>query len=275
MDLNTKYIKHHLNHLVFNLNCVNFGCKKFWTINLDTIFFSIFLGLVIVIFFYSVTRKLDLFAPGIFQSLSEIVLELVNSQIRDCFGKDKKYSFIGSLALTIFTWILLMNLMDVVPLDFFSFFLHFIGINYIKIVPTNDLNMTFSLSFSVFMLFIFFKIKKKNFFGFLKEMCLHPFHNIFLIPFNVILSFLDLIGKPISLSLRLFGNLYAGELIFILFSTLTVGKSLTLLSSKLVIVFFQCILMFLWSIFHIFIAILQAFIFMVLTIVYLSIAYEK
>jgi len=177
--------------------------------------------------------------------------------------------------LTIFIWVFLMNFMDILPVDVLPAIASLFGIHHLKVVPTNDLNMTFGLSLSVFFLILFYSLKVKGAKGYLKELTLQPFNNPIFIPFNLLLELVGLIAKPISLSLRLFGNLYAGELIFILMALLTLqatSSSSVVMTATLGVG--QFILGLAWSIFHILVITLQAFIFMVLTIVYLSLAHE-
>jgi len=169
-----------------------------------------------------------------------------------------------------------MNFMDIVPVDILPKIAQLFGFHYLKVVPTNDLNMTFAMSLSVFFLIIFYSLKIKGIKGFTKELTLQPFNHPLAIPFNLLLELTGLIAKPISLALRLFGNLYAGELIFILIGLLTLQANWsqpTVGSVSLSIT--QVLLSLGWSIFHILVITLQAFIFMVLTIVYLSLAHEE
>jgi F-type H+-transporting ATPase subunit a len=201
------------------------------------------------------------------------MLEFADNQVKDCFHGTNK--LIGPLALTIFLWVFLMNFMDIVPVDLLPNIAQLGGIHYLKVVPTNDLNLTFALSLSVFLLILFYSIKIKGIKGFVKELTLQPFNNPWFIPFNLLLELVGLIAKPISLSLRLFGNLYAGELIFILIALLTLNAATTSLASTLTLGIAQFLLALCWSIFHILVITLQAFIFMVLTIVYLSLAHEE
>ncbi|OGV42156.1 MAG: F0F1 ATP synthase subunit A [Legionellales bacterium RIFCSPHIGHO2_12_FULL_42_9] len=222
---------------------------------------------------YLGARSVTTGVPGKLQNVAELLLEFADSQVKDCFhGRN---ALIGPLALTIFVWVFLMNFMDILPVDILPALAQSMGIHYLKSVPTTDLNLTFSMSLSVFFLVLFYSIKIKGAKGFIKELTLQPFNSKWLIPFNFLLEFVGLIAKPISLSLRLFGNLYAGELIFILIALLTLNatESSWLSSSTLGVA--QFILALAWSIFHILVITLQAFIFMVLTIVYLSLAHEE
>lgn len=231
---------------------------------------SIGLGVFFCALFYMVAKKATSGVPGKMQSFIEMVVELVDSNVRDSYhGKSK---VIAPLALTIFVWIFLMNAMDLIPVDFLPVLAQKIGAAmghdphhvYMKIVPSTDPNITLGMAFSVFALILFYSIKEKGLGGFISELTLHPFSSknklvqIILIPINFILEFVTLIAKPISLGLRLFGNMYAGELIFILIALMPFWV--------------QWALSVPWAIFHILVITLQAFVFMMLTIVYLSIA---
>jgi F-type H+-transporting ATPase subunit a len=245
----------------------------FWTLNLDTLFFSIIIGVIVSGLMYFGARRVTTGVPGKLQNFAELMLQFADSQVKDCFhGKSK---LIGPLALTIFLWVFLMNFMDIVPVDILPMLAKESGIHYLKVVPTNDLNMTFALSITVFILIIFYSLKIKGSKAFIKELTLQPFNHPGFIPFNLLLELVGLIAKPISLALRLFGNLYAGELIFILIALLTLNASISSPVSTATLGFTQFLLALGWSIFHILVITLQAFIFMVLTIVYLSLAHEE
>jgi len=245
----TGYIVHHLTPLSVG--------EGFWTLHLDTLFFSAALGALFIWFFKSVAEKVTTGVPGLAQNFAEMMVEFVDQQVKDTFHGQSK--LIAPLGLTIFCWVFLWNMMDLLPVDLLSLISSLMGIEYLRVVPSTDLNATFALSISVFILIIFYSIKIKGVFGFAKELTCTPF-GPWMMPFNLLLKVVEEIAKPISLALRLFGNLYAGELIFILIALLPA--------------FLQPLLSFPWAIFHILIIVLQAFIFMVLTIVYLSMAHE-
>ncbi len=245
----TGYIVHHLTPLTVG--------EGFWTLHLDTLFFSAVLGALFILFFKSVAEKVTTGVPGPAQNFAEMMIEFVDQQVKDTFHGESK--LIAPLGLTIFCWVFLWNMMDLLPVDLLSLISSLMGIEYLRVVPSTDLNATFALSISVFILIIFYSIKIKGVFGFAKELTCTPF-GPWMMPFNLLLKVVEEIAKPISLALRLFGNLYAGELIFILIALLPA--------------FLQPLLSFPWAIFHILIIVLQAFIFMVLTIVYLSMAHE-
>ena len=247
----TGYIVHHLTP--FSVG------EGFWTLHLDTLFISAVLGALFIWFFKTVAEKATADEPGLMQNFVEMIIEFVDQQVKDSFhGKN---DLIAPLSLTIFCWVFLWNAMDMLPVDLIPGVATMMGGDYMRVVPSTDLNATFALSFSVFFLIIYYNLKIKGAFSFSKELLLHPFNTVFLIPFNILLNLVEYIAKPVSLALRLFGNLYAGELIFILIALMPW--------------YLQPLLSFPWAIFHILIITLQAFIFMVLTIVYLSMAHEE
>lgn len=271
---NTDYIKHHLTYLTYNLKTGQWGADGgFWTVNLDTVFFSVLLGVMVLSLFFVASRKVTAGVPGRLQNFVETLLVFADDQVKDCFHG--KSPVIGPLALTIFVWVFTMNFMDILPVDILPALASGLGFHHLKVVPTTDLNLTFSMSLSVFVLILFYSIKIKGVKGFTKELSLQPFNHVLAIPFNLLLETVTLISRPISLALRLFGNLYAGELIFILIALMTLhGNISTAPISTVSLAVTQFILSLGWSIFHILVITLQAFIFMVLTIVYLSLAHE-
>ena len=239
----------------------------FWAFHVDSLGWSVFLGLVFVGLFRWGIPKLSSSseAPSGLQNFIEMCVEFVNENVQSIFTSAKN-NLIGPMALTVLVWVFLMNLMDLIPVDYLPRLSQYAGLEYFKVVPTTDPNITLGMALAVFILIIFYSIKIKGLKGFLAELTLHPFGK-YLMPVNLILEGVNLIAKPISLGLRLFGNLYAGEMIFILialmltFSSISVG----LLGIGLHLI---------WALFHILILALQAFIFMVLTIVYLAMAHE-
>ena len=271
---NTDYIKHHLTYLTFDLKTMQFGAGTgFWTVNLDTVFFSLILGVLVLSFFFVASRKVTSGVPGRLQNIVETILVFADDQVKDCFHG--KSPVIGPLALTIFLWVFVMNFMDILPVDILPAIGNSLGFHHLKVVPTTDLNLTFGMSLSVFFLILFYSFKIKGVKGFAKELTLNPFNHVLAIPFNFILESVTLISRAISLALRLFGNLYAGELIFILIALMTLHGSMTTAPiSTTSLALTQFVLSLGWSIFHILVITLQAFIFMVLTIVYLSLAHE-
>ena len=245
------YISHHLHHLQVG--------SGFWTVNIDSMIFSVILGALFIWIFRKVAATATSGVPGKLQCFVEMVVEFVDDTVKGIFhGKSK---LIAPLALTVFIWVFLMNLMDLIPVDCLPYTAQVLGIPYLRVVPSADVNITMSMALGVFALIIIYSIKMKGVSGFVKELTLNPFNHWALIPVNLALELVTLLSKPISLGLRLFGNMYAGELVFILIAGLLPWWSQWLLSVP-------------WALFHILVITLQAFIFMVLTIVYLSMASE-
>jgi F-type H+-transporting ATPase subunit a len=268
------YILHHLKQLTLNLQTFAVGSENgFWVINLSTVFFSFVLGAMFLVAFWWGGRKATAGVPGKLQNFIEMMMDFADSQVKDCFHG--KSTVIAPLALTIFVWVFLMNFMDILPVDFLPWLASLMGVKYLRVVPTTDLNVTFALSIGVFFLIIFYSLKIKGTKAFVKELTMQPFNHPAMIPFNFVLESVNLLAKPVSLALRLFGNLYAGELIFILLALLSLHMTESLGLGAGVLSVAQIILALAWSIFHILVITLQAFIFMVLTIVYLSLAHES
>ena len=266
-----EYIKHHLTNLVYGQRAdgswgIAHGADEikemgFWSINVDSMFFSIGLGCFFLWIFRRAAKKASIDAPTGLQNFIEMMIEFVDGSVRGSFtGKNP---LIAPLALTIFVWIFLMNLMDLVAVDHIPWLAGLLGVPYLKIVPSTDPNITFGLSLSVCALVIYYSIKIKGPGGFFAELAFHPFPK-YLMPINLVIEGVTLIAKPVSLALRLFGNLYAGEMIFILIAIMySGGWALGLFGGFLQLG---------WALFHLLIITLQAFIFMVLTIVYLDMA---
>lgn len=237
------YIQHHLTNLTVG--------EGFWTWHVDSLLFSVGLGVLFLWLFRSVGKKATSGVPGKLQCFIEMIVEFVDNSVKDTFhGRN---ALIAPLALTIFMWVFMMNLMDMVPVDWVPHAASLAGVPYLKIVPTTDLNITFSLALGVFVLIIYYSIKVKGVSGFAKELTLQPFNHWAMIPVNFLLEIVTLIAKPISLGLRLFGNLYAGELIFILIA-LMYGANLAIAALGVT-------LQLGWLIFHILVITLQAFYF--------------
>lgn len=282
-DTASGYIQHHLTNLTYGQHPVNGWSfahtaqeakeMGFWAFHVDTLAVSVVLGLIFILLFRLAARKATSDQPGGLQNFVEVLVEFVDGSVKDTFhGRNP---LIAPLALTIFVWVFLMNFMDLIPVDWLPMLAATIMGDphlYFRVVPTTDPNATLGLALSVFALILFYSIKVKGVGGFLGELTLHPFSSnniavkILLVPVNFLLEFVTLIAKPVSLALRLFGNLYAGELIFILIAIMYSGG---LLLGGL-----GGVLQLAWAIFHILIIVLQAFIFMMLTIVYLSMAHE-
>lgn len=263
-----EYIQHHLQNLALGFHpekglmfaktaddAVQMG---FWAIHVDTMLWSVLCGLLFIKLFQKAALNATSGVPGKLQNLVEMCVEFVEGMMRDTFhGRNP---VVAPLALTIFVWVFLMNSLKWIPVDYIPGLAHLIGIPYFKIVPTADPNGTFGLSIGVFALIIYYSIKVKGGLGFTKELAFTPFNHWSLVPFNLFLEILGLLTKPLSLALRLFGNMYAGEVVFILIALLPFWAQWTLNVP--------------WAIFHILVIPLQAFIFMVLTVVYLSSAHE-
>ncbi len=249
----TDYVQHHLQHLTV-------GDGGFWTLHIDTLLFSWLLGLLFLGLFYSVARRANAGTPTGLQNLIETCVEFIDNQVKESFHGPR--DFVAPLALTIFVWVLFWNLMDLLPVDLLPNIAMAMGIEYLRVLPSADMNATFGLSLTVLVLIIVYSIKGKGWGGFGKELFCHPFgaHPL-LWPANFMLNIVEMIAKPVSLGMRLFGNLYAAEMIFILIGLLPF--------------WIQWVPGTAWAIFHILVIPLQAFIFMVLTIVYLSLAYEE
>ena len=245
----SEYIKHHLtnatmcstdNGIAFNKACSDAG---FWAWHVDSLAWSIALGLLFIFGFRAVAKKATSGVPGKFQAFIELIVEFVDDNVKSTYHG--KSDLIAPLALTIFVWVLLMNLMDLVPVDWLPSIAGLIGQYgfgmdphdvYMKAVPTTDLNVTFALALGVFVLILYYSIKMKGFGGFTKELTMQPFNHWAFIPVNFILETVTLLARPLSLALRLFGNLYASELIFILIATIG---------------YLQLPLHFAWAVFHI------------------------
>ncbi len=249
------FIEHHMTNLTIG--------KGFWALHLDTLFFSILLGTLFCAFLYAMAKRAHTGVPGFWMNIAEMLHEFVDTTVRDFFATSRRD--IGSLALTIFCWVLLWNVMDLIPVDLLPSAASLIGIPYLKVVPSTDANATFALSITVVTLMYVYAVRSNHgIFAMLKSMGGHPFAasapalKIVLFPINFILRIIEDFAKIISLSLRLFGNLFAGELVFVLIALLPF--------------FLQFIPGGIWAIFHILIVTLQAYIFMILAIVYLSMA---
>ena len=285
----TGYIKHHLQNLTYGQhpdghwglahNAAEAKEMGFWAIHVDTMFWSVLLGVIFLYFFSKAAKTATAGVPSGLQNFVEWIVEFIDTSVRGSFTS--KNDLVAPLALTVFVWVFLMNFMDLIPVDFIPaaferFVAPMFGIDphaaFMKVVPSTDPNATFGMAIGVFALTIFYSIKIKGAGGFAGELTLMPFQSsnklvqAILIPINFLLEFVSLIAKPISLSLRLFGNMYAGEMIFILIAIMfNAGWALG---------FFGGFLHLGWAIFHILIVTLQAFIFMTLTIVYMEMAHS-
>ena len=279
-ESSSEYIKHHLTNLTYGQypdgtwgfahSAEEVAAMGFWSINVDTLGWSVGLGIVFCVIFWLAARRATAGVPSGFQNAIEMIVDFIDDTVSGIF--QHRNSLIAPMALTIFVWVFLMNLMDLVPVDWIPEAAKLVGVEYMKVVPSTDPNVTLGLAFAVFMLIIFYSIKEKGIGGFLKELLCHPFEvklrsplTWLFMPVNLVLEGVTLIAKPVSLGLRLFGNLYAGEMIFIL---------IALMYGGFLIGIFGAALQWAWAVFHVLIITLQAFIFAVLTVVYLAQAHD-
>jgi len=273
-----EYIQHHLTNNTLALTAeaqeaIDKGQMTFWALNLDTIAISLMLGALIVFVAARLGKQLETGKPGGFQNFVESILDFVATNVRDAFPGHNP--LIAPLALTIFLWVWLMNFMDLIPVDLLPLLFQMVTGDshaYLKVVPTTDLNTTLAMAVTVFGLILFYNIKIKGVWGFTKMFLFHPFGKFF-IPVNVVMTFIEEISKPLSLALRLFGNMFAGELVFLLIAL--IGGTLAVGAAALFWAPLQVVLDLGWLIFHLLVITLQAFIFMVLTIVYLGMAHDE
>ncbi len=268
----TGYIKHHLAHLQ-----VNQDAGIFWTVHLDSVLFKLALALLFVFFFLRLSRRATSGVPGKLQCALEMVVEFVDGVVKETFHGHSK--LIGPLAISIFGLVFLMNFMDMIPVDWLPWAAQHAGVPYLRVVPTADPNTTFGMAITVFLLIQWVGLTHKGVGKFFGEFLTAPFHaegglmKVAMAPFNLLLRLIEEAVRPLSLALRLFGNMYAGELIFILIAVMTLGAGLNELMTWIMGPV-QFVSGFIWTVFHILVITLQAFIFMMLTIVYLSMAAE-
>jgi len=271
------YITH---HITFLTNHAPRGLIDFSVVNIDTVFFSILLAVVFGGLFIGVARRATSGVPGKLQCLIEIIVEFVDAQVKDAFAGASP--LIAPLAITILVWVFLFNLMDIIPIDLLPNAAQSAGLGHLRIVPSTDLNVVFGLSLPVFFLIIFYNIKMKGLGGFIGSLTLHPFSSrnwvvqALFVPINFVMELPSFLARPVSLALRLYGNMYAGEMVFALLALLTLSGASAVVGSHTgwVWLLMQILLGIVWTFFDIFVAALQAFIFMMLTIVYLSQASE-
>ena len=266
-----EYIQHHLTNLcVGDCDPITHKATGFWSLHLDSIFFAYLLAGVIILVAVRLGKNLSADKPSRFQNGVETIVEFVSQQVRDTFPGHNP--LIAPLALTIFLWVWLMNFMDLIPVDLLPLIGSMFGISYLKVVPTTDLNTTMAMSLTVFALILYYSIKIKGVAGYAKMFLFHPFGK-FLMPVNIVMTAIEELAKPLSLGLRLFGNLFAGELVFLLIAL--IGGSAAIGAGLFFIIPLQILLDLGWLIFHLLVITLQAFIFMVLTIVYLGMAHTN
>jgi len=285
-DSSSEYIKHHLTNLTFGQkpdgtwgfaeNAEQAAQMGFWAIHVDSMFWSLVLGILFCLVFWAAARKATSGVPRGLQNGVEMIVDFIEDTTSSIFQHTN--SLIAPMALTIFVWVFFLNLMDLVPVDWIPGLASLMGIEFMKVVPSTDPNITLGMAFSVFALIIFFGIKQKGVGGFVGELLFHPFEapkegnpivrillKVVFAPINLVLETVTLIAKPVSLGLRLFGNLYAGEMIFILIALMYTSA-----------IFFVPggVLHWAWAVFHVLVITLQAFIFAVLTVVYLAQAHD-
>jgi F-type H+-transporting ATPase subunit a len=290
----SEYIKHHLQNLTFGQfpeghehaghwglahNAAEAKAMGFMAIHLDTMFWSITLGVLFLWLFNKVAKTATTGVPGGMQNFVEMLVEFVDGTVRGTFNG--RNAMVAPMALTIFVWVFLINFMDLIPVDWIPQVATLMGTSffgmdphsvYFRVVPSTDPNATFGMSLAVFALMLFFSLKIKGVSGFAAELTMHPFSSsnkimqLLFIPINFVLELVALLAKPLSLSLRLYGNMFAGEMIFILIALMYGGG--------LALGVFGSVLQLGWAIFHILIITLQAYIFMVLTVVYMDLAYQ-
>ncbi|HET7756762.1 MAG TPA: F0F1 ATP synthase subunit A [Steroidobacteraceae bacterium] len=273
----TEYILH---HLTFLSNKTPQGIADFSVVNYDSVFFSVLLAVAFGGAFYAAARRASVAAPGKFQLVVEIIVEFVDTLVKDTYHASSK--LIAPLALTIFCWVFLFNAMDVLPLDLLPNAAYVSGLAHLRIVPSTDLNVVFGLSITVFILIIAYSLKMKGIRGFIGEFTLHPFRSrnwlvqVLFVPINLIMEVPAFLARPVSLALRLYGNMYAGEMVFVLISLLTLSSGFHALASLggWLSIVGSVAAGVIWTGFDLFVALLQAFIFGMLTIVYLAHASE-
>lgn len=258
----TEYINHHLTFLAKPV-----GEGAFWTVHVDSVVTAVLLGVLGMGFFWWVVRGATSGVPNRRQAFVELAFDFIDEQVKGIFHHGDRSRFVAPAALTVFVWVLLMNAMDFLPVDIMARILGALGLHEFRLVPTADVNTTFALALSVWLLMIYFSIAVKGLGGWIHELFCSPFgSNPLLWPANLLFNFIEYVSKPLSHSLRLFGNMYAGEIIFLL---LWVWAATGLAGT-----IFGTVLGLGWAIFHILIVVLQAFIFMMLTVVYIALAHE-
>ena len=269
------YINHHLTNLTYGQlpdgswgfahGAQEAASMGFMAIHVDSMVWALGIGVIMFAVLRSVAKSFSADKPSKVQCAVESLFDMAQDSKDSTFTKDAKNEWIAPMALTIFIWVFVMNLMDLVPVDWIPELAKLVGIGYMKIVPSTDVNIALGMALAVFIMILYYSLKIKGPVGFTKELALQPFGK-YLIPFNLVLELVGLLAKPLSLGLRLFGNMYAGELIFILIAMMySASLSLGVLGGVAQLG---------WAIFHILVITLQAYIFMMLTIVYLSQAHE-
>ena len=266
----SEYIIHHLTHLQ---NRKQTEIVDFSVFNLDSIFFAVLLGIVASFLLWRAAKSATSGVPGRFQAAVEILVEMVDSQAKGIVHNAKSRKLVAPLALTVFIWIFLMNSMDFLPVDLLPRVAENFGIHYLRVVPTADLSVTMGLSLSVLIICVFYNIKIKGFGGWVHELFTAPFGDkVLLYPVNFLMQMIEFAAKTVSHGMRLFGNMYAGELIFMLIALM--GGAFAFTGTGISLFIGHIVAGTVWSIFHILIVALQAFVFMMLTLVYLGQAHD-
>jgi F-type H+-transporting ATPase subunit a len=257
--------------------------KAFWVLNIDSVVFSIVLAILLFLLFLRVAKNANSGVPSGFENFIEMCIEFVQGQVKDIYPHAN--SLVAPLGLTIFMWVLAMNVMDIVPIDWLPFIgEHVFGLSHLRIVPSTDVNITFGMSLSIFVLMYVFNFVYKGPIGLGKDFLTHPFFiksgpmmllNVVLMPVNVILRLVEDIAKPVSLALRLFGNLFAGELIFVLIAVFSSNALDHGIGGAIAFGLGGAAIQLIWAIFHLLVIPLQAFVFMILTVVYLAAASQS
>lgn len=273
VQTSSEYILHHLTNLTFGLapgegwrfahDAQDAAAMGFWSINVDSLGWSIATGLIFAVLFHRVARNATAGVPAGGQNFVEMIVDFIDDTTRSIFTYNNP--LIAPLALTIFVWVFLMNLMDLIPVDWLPWAASQLGISHMKVVPTTDPNITLGMGLAVFLLILYYSIREKGLGGFFAELAFHPFPVKWLAPVNLLLEVVTLVAKPVSLGLRLFGNMYAGEMVFIL---------IALMYGSLLLGLLGAVLQWAWAVFHVLVITLQAFIFAVLTVVYMAQAHE-
>jgi len=266
----SEYILHHLTNLKLDLATgrIDPNATGFWVLHLDSMIFSVFLALVFLVMFVSAARKATSGVPGKWQSFIELCVSSVDLQVKDAYHHGAK--FVAPMALAVGFWVFFMNFMDMLPVDLLPFVAHKVGVEHLRTVPSTDPNIALGLSLTVFLIAFGYSFVAKGVGGVTAEFLFHPFGK-WMMPVNFLLKCVEELAKPVSLGLRLFGNMYAGEMIFILLAGFTLSYTMSSLGSNAGMLV-QILLGTVWTLFHILIISLQAYIFMTLTVVYMAMA---
>ena len=267
-----EYIIHHLTHLQ---NHKQTSIVDFSVINLDSVFFTVLIGFIGVFTLWLAARKATSGVPGRFQAGVEMLVEMVDNQAKGIIHNPKSRKLVAPLALTVYIWVILLNAMDFLPVDLLPFIgEHVFGLEHLRVVPTADLSITMAMSLGVLITCLFYNIKIKGAGGWAHELVSAPFGDKwFLYPVNFLMQIIEFVAKTVSHGMRLFGNMYAGELIFMLIALM--GGAFALTATGITLFLGHIVAGAVWSIFHLLIVWLQAFVFMMLTLVYIGQAHDS